>query len=220
MARDHENVTPVMHYIREQFAPEDDVLKKISARLIEQGNAIHIGPEEGKILQLLIKMHGVRRVVEVGTLGAYSTLWMARALPEEGHIYTIERDAARCAMAQEHIIESEVKDKVSILHGDAAHVLESLTAKAPFDMIFIDADKPSYPRYLDWAEQHIRCGGLIVGDNTLLFDTVAEAVAPQGVAPTTWAAMRSFNARLSDPSQYFSAMLPTKEGMTIAIKLF
>jgi predicted O-methyltransferase YrrM len=102
-------------------------------------------------------------------------------------------------------------------------VLNELAASAPYDMVFIDADKPGYPEYLDWAEEYVRKGGLIVGDNTLLFGHVWSESAPQGAgAPsrTAWNAMREFNRRLADPAKYHSVLIPTEEGMTVAIKLF
>jgi len=184
-------------------------------------------------------MHQVKTIVEIGTLAGYSTLWMARALPKDGHIITLNKEPAHIAMARENFAQADVKDRIEMLEGDARDSLEKLAAegrfahtpldmtkapldmtKAPLDMIFIDADKIGYNTYLDWAEQHVRKGGLIVADNTFLFDTVWLDKAPEGTAPTTWAGMRRFNERLADSSRYLSVIVPTQEGVTIAIKNF
>lgn len=207
-------------YIRKLYAPQDALLDEITAALSQEFASWQIGPEEGKLLQLLIRLHGVNTVVEVGALAGYSAIWMARALPEGGHVYTLGKDPAHNALAKKFIGKSEVKDKITLVEGAAQETLPTLNAKGPFDMIFIDADKLAYPDYLDWAEKNIRKGGLIVGDNTFLFDAVALEAPPQGTAPATWNAMRRFNERLADPKKYFGMIIPTAEGLSVAIKLF
>jgi predicted O-methyltransferase YrrM len=212
--------TPNLDYIRKLYAPQDALLEHISLRLHKENIAIHIGAEEGKLLQLLIRLHGIRTLVEIGTLAGYSTLWMARALPQGGHLHTIDKAAQHIVMAREHFAQSDVADKITLHEGDAHDVLPSLAPQGPFDMVFIDADKNAYPDYLDWAEGHIRKGGLIVADNTLLFNTVALDQPSADIAPSTWKAMRLFNERLADRTRYFSTIIPTQEGLSVAIKLF
>lgn len=206
-------------YIRKLYAPQDALLDEITAALSEEFASWQVGPEEGKLLQLLIRLHGVKNVVEVGALAAYSAIWMARALPEGGHIYTLGKDPAHNALAKKFIGKSEVKNKITLVEGAAQDTLPTLNEKGPFDMIFIDADKLAYPDYLNWAEKNIRKGGLIVGDNTFLFDTVALPAPPEGTAPSTWKAMRNFNERLADPTKYFATIIPTAEGLSVALKL-
>lgn len=212
--------TQDLDYIRKLYAPQDALLTAIDKTLEQRQMAIQVGPEEGKFLQLLIGLHGVKTVVEVGTLAGYSAIWMARALPESGHIHCIEKDATHAAIAREFFALSEVQDKITLHEGDARKKLSDLTLMAPFDMIFIDADKIHYNEYLDWAEDNVRQGGLIVADNTLLFGMVSNDTPPDDIAPTTWQNMRRFNERLADSERYFSIMLPTQEGMTVAVKLF
>jgi predicted O-methyltransferase YrrM len=208
-----------LDYIRKLFAPQDALLDSIGQSLPGDLASWQVAADEGKLLQLLIAMRGVKTVVEIGALAGYSAIWMARALPKDGHIHTIGKDPSHNALAREFIGRSEVSHKITLHEGDAHQLLPTLTPRGPFDMVFIDADKISYPDYLDWAEENIRAGGLIVGDNTLLFDTVALESPPEGTAPATWKAMRAFNQRLSDPKRYISTMIPTAEGMTVAIKL-
>lgn len=206
-----------LSYIRALFAPENDAQQKARESLTGDNDKISIYAEEGKLLQLLIRLSGIKTIVEVGTLGGYAALWMAAALPEGGHLYTIEKDPARAALAKQNTASAQ---NITLLEGDAQKVLARIEDKAPFDMIFIDADKLNYVHYLDWAEKHIRKGGLIIGDNSLLFDAVWMEELPPRVRQTALQAMRDFNKRLADPARYHSILLPTQEGMTIAQKLF
>lgn len=215
-----EAVHPSVDYIRKLFAPQDALLASVEASLPADFASWQIGADEGRLLQLLIALHGTRTVVEIGTLAGYSAIWMARALPEGGHVYTLGKDPAHNAIAKETIGKSDVAHKITLVEGDAHNTLAMLEDKAPFDMMFIDADKPGYPAYLDWAEKHIRKGGLIVGDNTFLFDTVWLDKAPEGTAPSTHKAMQDFNRRLADNTKYTGTIIPTAEGMTVAIKRF
>ncbi len=211
--------TPNLDYIRKLYAPQDELLQLIDTTLAGMDMAMQIGPEEGKLLQLFIGLYGVKTIVEIGTLAGYSTIWMARALSEDGHITSVDRDLKHHMLARKFVDHSEVADRITLLHGDAREILPTLADKAPFDMAFIDADKIHYNEYLDWAEANVRRGGLIIADNTLLFGMVAQD-HPGDVAPTTWENMRRFNERLADTEKYFAAMIPTQEGLTVAVKLF
>ena len=214
------HITPSIDYIRKMYAPQDSLLEGIDTRLKSLDIAMHIGAEEGKLLQMLITLHGAKRIVEIGTLAGYSSLWIARALPEDGHLFTINKDPAHIAMARESFDTSDVRSRITMLEGDAHNVLPALSPQGPFDMVFIDADKISYNDYLDWAENNIRPHGLIVADNTLLFGSMARDRPPADIAPATWNAMRRFNQRLADRTCYFTTMIPTEEGLTVAVKLF
>lgn len=214
------DISPAITYIRQLFAPEDTALRAAAEAAHTLGQPIHIGAEEGKFLQFLVQLHQPKKIIEIGTLTGYSALWMARALPKGGHLWSIEKSPTHHAAATQVIAQSDVADRITLLHGDAHTHLAILAAQAPFDMIFIDADKISYPHYLDWAEENLRPGGLIVGDNTLLLGAVmaSEDALPQGVRPATAQAMRLFNARLANPERYHSTLIPTQEGLTIALK--
>jgi len=213
--------TPALEYIRSLYAAQDDLLADIAAELKRRNIAIQIGAEEGKLLQLLIALHNTKTIVEIGTLAGYSAIWMARALPEDGHIYAINKDPEHVQMAEGFFARSECRDKITQLAGDAHKILPTLSQKGGgFDMVFIDADKISYPAYLDWAEKNIRKGGLIVADNTFLHGAILEKTPPEDVAPTTWKNMHSFNERLADKSKYNATIIPTSEGLSVAIKLF
>lgn len=218
MGREH--INPNIDYIRKLYAPQDALLASIDEMLVKMDIHMHVGADEGKLLQMLITLHQARRIVEIGTLAGYSTIWMARAVPEDGHVYTINKEPEHIAMARHFFDQSDVKERITMLEGDAHELLPTLESQGPFDMVFIDADKISYNDYLNWAEKNIRPYGLIVADNTLLFDAVALDVPPASVAPATWQTMRTFNERLADPEKYFATMIPTAEGLSVAVKLF
>lgn len=199
-------------YIRELYATETAWLKNIRMHLAEKCMTIHVTPEEGKLLQLLVRMSGAKQIVEIGTLGGYSALWMAAALPDDGHITTFEKNPEHAAIARAHIAVSPYADKITIIEGNAHELLPHYT-HIP-DMVFIDAEKTGYPDYLTWATERLPIGGLVVADNTLLFDTVY-GEKPEGEAKM-WLAMRQFNAQLA--RDFDALLLPTSEGLSIGVK--
>ncbi|WP_253300064.1 O-methyltransferase [Wolbachia endosymbiont of Chironomus riparius] len=206
-----------LNYIRNLFAKE---YKKIQEQFF-LGNKqyIQISPEEGKLLGLFIKIHKVKNIVEIGTLYGYSSICMAQALPERGHVYTIETNPEHFRIAKENFRAFGLDNQITLIEGNAIEKLEELSIKKPFDMIFIDADKGNYSKYLDWAELHIRKNGLIIADNTLLFNTVFMESATKEISKQSWDSMREFNNRLSNEEKYYSILIPTEEGMTVALKL-
>jgi len=203
-----------LDYIRQLFAPETEAQRRVHETTTAENDQISIHPEEGKLLQVLMKLAGVRCAVEIGALSGYSALWIADALLPGGHLYTFEKDPVRASHARENLQRADV----TLVEGEALKMLPTIENKGPFDMVFIDADKLNYAHYLDWAEKNVRAGGLIVGDNTLLFDAVWRNDLPDRVRQTAREAMRKFNARLADPAKYVSILIPTAEGMTIAVK--
>jgi caffeoyl-CoA O-methyltransferase len=153
-------------YVRQWFAPEDDALLTVRRRTVEQGlPVIQIRPEEGQMLQFLAALIGARRILEIGTLAGYSGIWLARGLPADGKLTTLERDPRHAQIAREHFALAGVADRVEIIEGEALHTLAQLAQDKPFDMVFIDADKESYPDYLTWTVEHVRPGGLITAHN-------------------------------------------------------
>ncbi|MGW8484461.1 O-methyltransferase [Microbacterium sp. NPDC055903] len=127
--------------------------------------SIEVAPVGGKLLNLLARISGARRVLEIGTLGGYSTIWLARAVGEEGRVVTIEAEPANAAVARQNLDAAGVGDRVDIRIGRGAEVLPSLDGAEPFDLVFIDADKESNTIYLDWAARLGRPGTVVVVDN-------------------------------------------------------
>lgn len=139
--------------------------------------AIDVSRLQGKFLELLVRISGARRILEIGTLGGYSTIWLARGLPEGGRIVTLEFDPHHAEVARANLEHAGVVDRVDLRVGRAIDTLPKLenTADSPFDLIFIDADKESYPEYLDWALRLSRVGTVIVADNVVREGKVVEA---------------------------------------------
>jgi predicted O-methyltransferase YrrM len=165
-------------YVAEKLLPADAVLDAALAANAAGGlPAIDVSPPQGKLLSLLVRMNGARRVLEIGTLGGYSTIWMARALPADGRLVTLEYEPRHAAVAKTNIERAGLADKVDIHVGRAIDNLPKLAAEGldPFDFVFIDADKPSNPQYLEWALKLSRPGTVIVLDNVIRDGAVIEA---------------------------------------------
>ena len=153
-------------YLAEALVGHDPALEAALAAQQRAGMpAIEVAPVSGKLLNLLVRISGARRVLEIGTLGGYSTIWMANAVGDGGRVVTIEAEPANAAVARASIDAAGVGDRVEILVGRAADVLPALADPGPFDLVFIDADKESNTLYLDWAARLGRPGTVIVLDN-------------------------------------------------------
>ncbi|MGO9489157.1 MAG: O-methyltransferase [Solirubrobacteraceae bacterium] len=128
---------------------------------------ITVTANQGKLLELLARLQGARRILELGTLGGYSTIWLARALPPGGHLVTLEANPAFAEVARANIAAAGLEEIVELRLGPALQTLPELPAEEPFDLIFIDADKENYPSYLEWSLKLSRPGTLIVADNVV-----------------------------------------------------
>lgn len=165
-SQDSEKWAQVDAWFAEQLAPEGADLTYALANNAERGLPTHdVSSLQGKMLALFIQMTRAVRVLEVGTLGGYSTIWMANALPENGSVTTIEFNKHHAEVARQNIQHAGLTERIELHVGAALDVLPTL--KAPFDIIFIDADKVNNPHYLEWAIQLSRPGSVIVGDNTV-----------------------------------------------------
>jgi predicted O-methyltransferase YrrM len=158
------------NYLASRLLPSDAALDAALAASAAAGlPSINVAPNQGKLLHLLAKLRGARRILEVGTLGGYSTIWLARALPSDGRLVSLEFNPDNAQVARANIARAGLSEVVSIVIGDAAQTLAKLVADGvePFDMIFLDADKKSYPAYLNFSLQLSRPGTLIMGDNVI-----------------------------------------------------
>ncbi|SIT71197.1 O-methyltransferase [Microbacterium sp. RU33B] len=156
----------VDRYFAETLVGHDPALESaVAAQSAAELPAIEVAPVNGKLLHLLAHIAGARRVLEIGTLGAYSTIWLARALPADGIVVTIEAEPRTAAVARENVDRAGVGDRVDIRLGRGEHVLPTLEGEEPFDLVFIDADKESNTIYLDWAARLGHPGTVVVVDN-------------------------------------------------------
>ncbi len=173
-----EEWTAVDRYIAEQLVPGDAVLAAALAANAAAGLPPHdVSPPQGKLLELLARIQGARTILEIGTLGGYSTIWLARALPRDGRLVTLEANPAHAEVALANIRRAGLSELVELRLGPARDTLALLKseASAPFDFIFIDADKPSNPEYLEFALELSRPGTVIVADNVVRNGAVIDA---------------------------------------------
>jgi predicted O-methyltransferase YrrM/RimJ/RimL family protein N-acetyltransferase len=173
----------VDRYIDDQLLAEDPVLEAALAASDAAGlPRASIAPNQGKLLELLVRIHGARNILEVGTLGAYSTIWLARGLPADGHVVTLELDSHRAAVARANIAHAGLAEIVRLREGPALQTLAELLAEraGPFDLIFLDADKRSNPDYLEGALKLAQHGTLIIADNVVRGGVILE---PEGSDP-------------------------------------
>jgi predicted O-methyltransferase YrrM len=165
-----EQWTAVDSYITNHFLEADPVLDAALASSAASGlPAINVSPAQGKLLHLLARVQGARNILEIGTLGGYSTIWLARALPAGGHLISLELDPKHAEVARANVARAGLADRVEIRLGRAVDTLQQLVAegRGPFDLIFIDADKPGYSDYLKWSMKLARQGTLIIADNVV-----------------------------------------------------
>jgi len=168
----------VDEYLNGQLAPSDDALRAALEDSAKAGlPAIAVAANQGKLLGLLARAIGARKVLEIGTLGGYSSIWLARALPPEGRLITLELSPKHAEVARRNLARAGVAERVEVVVGPALESLPQLLAaeRGPFDLIFIDADKASLPEYFAWALKLARLGSLIVVDNVVRRGAILDA---------------------------------------------
>lgn len=168
----------VDEYIKDKLMAKDDVLEQTLIKNKQAGlPEIDVSPAQGKLLYLLAKTKGAKRILEIGTLGGYSTIWLARALESDGELMTLEAVSHHAETAQQNIDRAGLAERVTILQGKALDTLSQLKEQdtLPFDLIFIDADKPNNPQYLKWALHFSKKGTVIIADNVVRNGAVLHA---------------------------------------------
>lgn len=181
--------------------------------------AISVSAALGKFLHLLARIQGARKILEIGTLGGYSTIWMARALPPDGRLVTLEFDPKHAEVARANIARAGLSDRVDVRLGRAIDALPGLVEEGPFDLVFIDADKPSTTDYFNWALKLARRGTVIVVDNVVRDGKVA---SPSGDGDESVEGMRKFMTALASEKRVSATAVQTVgakgyDGFAIAI---
>jgi caffeoyl-CoA O-methyltransferase len=202
-------------YVEGLFAREDPLLAELRAEIPRRGfPEIAISAEVGRLLQVLLVAVGARRVLELGTLGGYSAIWMARVLPAGGRLLTVELDADRAELAREYVARAGLEDRVEVMVGDAVPITAGLVAAGEaFDAVFIDADKEGYGTYLDRALELVRPGGLILADNAFRSDRVLDPEPDDhGVR-----VLQDFNRRLAGHPDLVATIVPVRDGLAVAV---
>ncbi len=173
---------------------------------------------DGLHLEVLARAAGSRRAVEIGTLGGYSGVCLLRGMGEGGFLDTFEADARHAQVARESFERAGVANRSRIHLGPALERLREVEGEGPFDLVFVDADKRSYPAYLAWAEEHLRVGGVLLADNAFGFGHVHER-SPAGEDPASMEALRRFSERLARGGRFRATVLPTAEGLSFGVKV-
>jgi caffeoyl-CoA O-methyltransferase len=200
-------------YISGLFGAEDELLASLREEADRTGlPPIAISADEGRLLQVLLTAIGARRVLEVGTLGGYSAICMARALPPGGKLLSIEIDEGHAAFARRYIERAALSDRVEIRVGRALDVLPSLDGER-FDAVFLDADKEPLPTYFEWGLRLVRPGGLLIGDNALWGGRVYE----NENADDRTRGVREFNRRMATDPRVLGIIVPTHDGVAVAV---
>ena len=208
-------------YISDLFISSDPVLEATLAASAAAGlPSISVSPAEGKLLMLLAQLHGARTILEIGTLGGYSTIWLARALPPGGTLITLEASPKHAEVARANIALANLENVVEVRVGPALETLPILAsdARAPFDLIFIDANKDNYPEYLTWALKLSRRGTLIIADNVIRDGEVLDSATTDPRVEGT----RRFNQELAADPRVTSTIVQTVgrkgyDGIAVAI---
>lgn len=198
-------------YIDRLASVGDEALRAVEREGIEEGWPI-VGAAEGSLLHILARAISARRILELGTAIGYSGTWLARAVPEDGQLITVEGDAETAKRARTNFERTGVAPRVTILVGPAEYVIEDL--EGPFDLVFNDIDKEGYPIVLEPCVRRLRVGGLLVTDNVLWHGDVARASRSREAQ-----AIRAYNERLARDSRLITVIVPLRDGVSIALKV-
>ena len=211
----------VDRYINDLFEPPDAALTAaLQASSAANLRPINVSPNQGHFLQLLARALGARNILEIGTLGGYSTIWLARALPAGGRLITLEAEPKHAEIARANIARAGLAGVVELRLGRAIESLPKLAAegRGPFDFIFIDADKPSYVDYFAWALKLSRRGTVIIGDNVIRKGAVADPSSEDELVQ----GVRRFNAAVAAEPRVMATAMQTVgskgyDGFTMAL---
>jgi predicted O-methyltransferase YrrM len=200
--------TEVDRYLTDLLVAPDPALDAALAASVAAGlPPINVAPNQGKLLHLLARIHGARRILEIGTLGGYSTIWLARALPPGGRLITLESDPKHAEVARANLARAGLADVVHVRLGRAGETLPRIAAEQsePFDLVFVDADKVSTAEYFAWALQLTRVGSVIIVDNVVRKGAVADPASTDAAVQ----GIRRFNAALAAESRVSATAIQT-----------
>jgi caffeoyl-CoA O-methyltransferase len=199
-------------YLRERFGCEDEILRDLRRESVAAGiPAIQIADEQGKFMQVFLKSIGATRVLEIGTLGGYSAIVMARALPPGSELISLELKETHAVFARAFVKRAGLEGVVKIVTGAALETLPSL--EGPFDFAFLDADKRNYPHYLEQCVRLVRNGGVIASDNAFAFGQLLDESPTDREAP----AMKAFNELVAHDPRFESTIVPVGDGLMLSV---
>jgi len=203
----------INEYIAGLFANEDELLRELRDEAARAGMpAISVPPETARFLQVLVRAANAKSVLEVGTLGGYSAIWMARAMEKGGRIISLEIEPEHAAFARRYIERAGLAHAIEVRVGAALQLLPTLDGEK-FDIVFLDADKEPLPTYLDWALRLLRPGGLVIADNTLRGGKVVDPSADEPQVR----AIREFNKKLASSPRITGLVVPIGDGVAVGV---
>jgi predicted O-methyltransferase YrrM len=212
-----DNGKEIAAYIQKLFVHEDDASRRAREEARAEGlPGIEVSAELGRMLGILARAAGAKKILEIGTLGGYSGIWLARALSLDGKLITLEVNPHHAEVARRNFERAGVADRVAIRVGPALETLPDLRGEAPFDLVFIDADKDNYPSYLDWALALSHPGTIVVADNVLQGGRVLANPPPDAGA----AGIQEFNRRAAEHPRLDAIILPARgarDGILVAV---
>lgn len=202
----------VENYMSGLVPPRDAVLAEMED-LAGRNRIPIIGPMVGTLCAQLARIHGAKRIFEMGSAIGYSTIWWARAVGAGGRVYYTDGSAENARQAETYLERAEVRDRVQILIGDALDLIDQIEGE--FDIVFNDVDKEDYPRVFEKAAGRVRVGGLLVSDNALWYGRVAD---PNVIDPDT-SGVRLFNKLLFSDPRYSASIVPLRDGIAIGLRV-
>jgi predicted O-methyltransferase YrrM len=211
----------VTEYITERFAKEDEVLKQVLEKQRAGGGPqMNVGPDQGKLLELLVKIHKPKSILEVGSYYGYSSIWLGRSLQalaaQSSKLTCVEISNIQCKILKEHFELAGLEDLTEVIQGSGLDIMRKfINDSKAFDMIFIDADKANYPNYLELSARLLSKGGLLLVDNTLWSGKVADPYV-QGDKQTD--SIREFNNKLAASNDFDSLIVTIQDGLAIGVK--
>lgn len=201
-------------YVNDLFVDEDEVLQFVRRETVKHNMPqINLAPYEGQMMQVLVAMSGAKKVVEIGTLAGYSGIWIARGLPKDGKLITIEKSSKHADVARSHFEKAGLSDKITVYQGDGIQILTKIQSGSPYDMVFIDADKANYLNYLEWAVENLRIGGTVMAHNAFWGGNIFNPQTDDDHG------LVKFNQTLADHPRLHSTIIEVGDGLAVGVKI-
>ena len=214
------NNPDINDYVETLFHPEDKILKEAREQTKKGGlPLIQVGPMDARHLEVITRALGAKKAVEVGTLGGYSGISILRGLSSNGKLYSFEINPKAVEIAQFSFNKAGFSGKYEIILGPAKEKLKDIEKEGPFDLVFLDADKGGYPTYFKWAEKNLRVGGVVLADNVFAWGKISEKIKKGDPDLEDVIALQKFNEEVSQNSNFRTTILPTGEGLLMAVKI-
>ena len=212
------SVSSKIQYINELYGSKDQVLEAIRKSAPKEKSYMQVSQFKGSILKFFVQLINAKLIIEIGTFVGYSAAYMAKGLGDGGKILSVEKNLNYFEIAKDNIAKYSLNKKITVINEDGNTFLESRQQQEKVDMIFIDGKKIEYCDYLARSIDIIRHGGIIVADNTLLFDNVYKEMPQKKQEALMWQKMRKFNKEVANNKIFQTIIFPTNSGLTIALK--